>query len=83
MLESATSKQLWKINQLAWEYSELVEQLRNKGDLKLITQAFFPMSKPIAIELIKSMIIANEKIAELVAMEKENENEQKTRESLS
>jgi len=74
MLESATSKQLWKINQLAWEYSELVEQLRNKGDLKLITQAFFPMSKPIAIELIKSMIIANEKIAELVAMEKENEN---------
>ena len=74
MLESATSKQLWKINQLAWEYSELVEQLRNKGDLKLITQAFFPMSKPIAIELIKSMIIANEKIAELIEMEKENEN---------
>lgn len=74
MFESATSKQLWKINQLAWEYSELVEQLRNKEDLKLITQAFFPMSKRIAIELIKSMIIANEKIVELVAMEKENEN---------
>ena len=74
MLESATSKQLWKINQLAWEYSELVEQLRNKGDLKLITEAYFPITKPIAIEQIKSMIKTNQKLAELVAMEKENEN---------
>ena len=74
MLESATSKQLWKINQLAWEYSELVEQLRNKGDLKLITEAYFPITKSIAIDVIKKMIKTNEKLVELVAMEKENEN---------
>ena len=74
MLELATSKQLWKINQLAFEYAQLVEQLRNKGDLKLITEAYFPITKTIAIDVIKKMIETNKKLAELVAMEKENQN---------
>lgn len=74
MLESATSKQLWKINQLAWEYSELVEKLENKGELKLITEAYFPITKSIAIDVIKKMIETNQRLVELVAMEKENEN---------
>ena len=40
------------------EYAQLVEQLRNK----------------IAIDVIKKMIETNQKLAELVAMEKENQN---------
>lgn len=75
MLESATSKQLWKINQLAFEYAQLVEQLRNKGDLKLITEAYFPITKTIAIDVIKKMIETNEKLAELVQLEQDHAKE--------
>ena len=40
------------------EYAQLVEKLRNK----------------IAIDVIKKMIETNQKLAELVAIEKENQN---------
>lgn len=77
----ATSKQLWKINQLAYDYAVLVDQLKKKGELKLITQVPFPLNKKSADTMIKTLIAANEKLVEMVEMQKENEDlEQKIKE---
>lgn len=74
-LESATSKQLWKINRLAWEYAELVEKLENKSEFELTRQITFPISKVFAIDIIKSWIEINLKLAELVELEQSNAKE--------
>lgn len=74
-LESATSKQLWKINRLAWEYAELVEKLENKSEFELTRQIPFPISKVFAIDIIKSWIEINLKLAELVELEQSNAKE--------
>ena len=77
----ATSKQLWKINQLAYDYAVLVDQLKKKGELKLITQVPFPLNKKAADTMIKTLIAANEKLVEMIEMQKENEDlEQKIKE---
>ena len=68
-LESATSKQLWKINRLAWEYAELVEKLENKSEFELTRHIPFPISKVFATDIIKSWIEINLKLAELVQLE--------------
>jgi hypothetical protein len=75
MLESATSKQLWKINRLAWEYAELVENLQDKGELELTRQIPFPISKVFAVDIIKSWIEMNLKLAELVQLEQDHTKE--------
>jgi len=77
----ATSKQLWKINQLTYEYAILVDELKNKGELKLVTQVIFPLNKKAADTLIKTLIHANAKLEEMIEMQKENEDlEQKIKE---
>lgn len=74
-LESATSKQLWKINKLAWEYAELVEKLENKSEFELTRQIPFPISKVFATDIIKSWIEINLKLAELVQLEQDHTRE--------